>query len=120
MSYSSRARAISSLSDWSADGRFIAYTDRSSATTADIWVLPLFGDRKPFPVAQTAFNETLAAFSPDGRWVAYVTNEANQGNVYVSRFQRPTGSIRYHGTEGPVRSGEETARSCFTSVRTEP
>ena len=113
MSYSSRARAISSPSDWSADGRFIAYTDRSSATTADIWVLPLFGDRKPFPVAQTAFNETFAVFSPDGRWIAYVTNEAGQGNVYVQSFPVANGKYQVSRDGGARPIWRETARSCF-------
>jgi Tol biopolymer transport system component len=80
-------------SDWSADGRFIAYTDRSSAATNDIWILPLFGDRKPFPLAQTAFTETFAAFSPDVRWIAYLTYEANLVNVYVQSF--PEAKVKY-------------------------
>ena len=97
--------------DWSADGRFIAYSDRSSATSTDIWVLPLFGDRKPFPVAQTAFTETFAAFSPDGRWIAYVTNEANQGNVYVQSFPEAKGKYQVSRDGGgrPIwrRDGKE-------------
>ena len=100
------------VSDWSADGRFIAYTDRSSATTADIWVLPLFGDRKPFPVAaQTAFNEVVAVFSPDGRWIAYGTNEAGQGNVYVQSFPVANGKyqVSRDGGARPIwrRDGKE-------------
>ena len=62
-----------SPSDWSADGRFIAYTSTSSGTS-DVWVLPLLGDRKPLPVVQTPFTETGAVFSPDVRWIAYTTN----------------------------------------------
>jgi Tol biopolymer transport system component len=67
---------------WSADGRFIIYTIRGS----DLWVLPLFGDRKPFPLVQTQFNENSAMFSADGRWVAYTSNEGDQPNVYVQPF----------------------------------
>jgi eukaryotic-like serine/threonine-protein kinase len=95
-------------SDWSADGRFIAYTDRTSTTTADIWVLPLFGDRKPFPVAQTAFTENFPAFSPDGRWIAYVTNEANQGNVYVQSFPEAKGKyqVSLDGGARPLWRGD--------------
>lgn len=69
-------------SDWSSDGRFIAYTTHGS----DIWVLPLFGDRKPFPLARTPFTETSAVFSPDGRWIAYTSNEGGQPDVYVRSF----------------------------------
>ena len=73
-------------SDWSGDGRFLAYTQRTSSTTSDVWVLPLFGDRKAFPLLQTGFVEVSGAFSPDGRWIAYTTNEAGQPNVYVQPF----------------------------------
>jgi Tol biopolymer transport system component/DNA-binding winged helix-turn-helix (wHTH) protein len=69
-------------SDWSSDGRFILYTTRGS----DIWALPLFGDRKPFALAQTPFTETSAVFSPDGRWIAYTSNEGGQPDVYVRSF----------------------------------
>jgi serine/threonine protein kinase/Tol biopolymer transport system component len=75
-------------SDWSADGRFIAYAPRS-AGQSDIWVLPLFGDRKPFPLTQTAFKETTPAFSPDGRWIAYTSNEDGRDNIYVQPFPGP-------------------------------
>jgi Tol biopolymer transport system component/tRNA A-37 threonylcarbamoyl transferase component Bud32 len=75
-------------SDWSADGRFIAYAPRS-AGQSDIWVLPLFGDRKPFPLTQTPFRESSAAFSPDGRWIAYTSDEDGRNNVYVQPFPGP-------------------------------
>ena len=75
--------------DWSADGRFVLYTFSGTfPATSDIWALPLFGDRKPFPVAQTEFSESLGTFSPDGRWIAYTTDETGQPNVYVQPFLR--------------------------------
>jgi eukaryotic-like serine/threonine-protein kinase len=77
-------------SDWSVNGRFIAYTLTTGRfpPKLDVWVLPLFGDRKPFALAQTAFFEGSGVFSPDGRWIAYATNEAGQPNVYVLPFLR--------------------------------
>jgi Tol biopolymer transport system component len=73
---------------WSADGRFIAYTlTRDFPRRADIWVLPLFGDRQPFPVAQTPFHETSAMFSPNGEWIAYTSEEAGELNVYLRRLR---------------------------------
>ena len=81
--------------DWSPDGRFVLFTlGGVFPATADIWVAPLFGDRKPFPVVQTEFTETLATFSPDGRWIAYTTNETGQPNVYVQPFLRAGGKYR--------------------------
>ena len=54
--------------------------------TSDIWALPLFGERKPFPVIQTQFRESLGMFSPDGQWIAYMTDETGEPNVYVQPF----------------------------------
>ena len=73
--------------DWSPDGRFILYRTPGRKTRADVWVLPLFGDRKPFPFLQTNFAETWARFSPDGRWVAYVSDETGTDEVCVREFQ---------------------------------
>ena len=72
-------------SGWSADARFIAYTTRGS----NVSVLPLFGDRKPFAFAATPFIEGSAVFSPDGRYIAYVSNENGQSDVYVQSFPGP-------------------------------
>jgi len=56
--------------------------------TQDIWALPLVGDRTPIPVAQTEFAESLGTFSPNGRWIAYTSDEPGQPNVYVQPFLR--------------------------------
>jgi len=55
-------------------------------TGADLWVLPVEGDRKPVALLRTDFNEGNASFSPDGRWVAYVSNETGRNEIYVRPF----------------------------------
>ncbi len=77
--------------EWSRDGRYITFQSRSKKTGWDVWVLPTFGDRKPFPVVQTPFAETRASFSPDGRWLAYQSNESGRAEVYVQAFPDPAG-----------------------------
>jgi Tol biopolymer transport system component len=72
--------------DWSADGRFILFTVQSPTTGLDLWVLPLFGDRRPTAVAQTAADERRGRFSPDGRWVAYESTESGRSEIYVQSF----------------------------------
>jgi eukaryotic-like serine/threonine-protein kinase len=72
--------------DWSADGRFILYMRYPPQTRGDIWVLPLRGDRQPIPFLQTPFHETRARFSPDGRWIAYMSNETGAYEIYVQPF----------------------------------
>ena len=77
--------------DWSRDGRFIVYESYSTTTRTDLWVLPLFGDRKPTPFAQTAADEKDARFSPDGHWMAYTSDESGTNEVFVQPFP-PTGA----------------------------
>ena len=69
--------------DWSEDGRFILYTVVSPKTDNDLWILPQFGDQKPTPYLQTRFSEAQARFSPDGRWIAYTSNESGSFEIYV-------------------------------------
>jgi Tol biopolymer transport system component len=84
----SDSRMTLSPSSWSADARFIAYTLTTGnfPPKRDVWVLPLFGDRKPFPLAHTAFTENMGVFSPDGQWIAYTSDEGGQANVFVQPF----------------------------------
>jgi len=72
--------------DWSPDGHFLLYRSLDPKTSYDLWVLPLDGDRKPFPVVQTNFDERDGQFSPDGRWIAYQSNESGRFEIYVQSF----------------------------------
>jgi eukaryotic-like serine/threonine-protein kinase len=77
--------------NWSHDGRFIVYENLDPKTGDDIWVLPLFGDRKPIPFLRTQFSEGQGQLSPDGRWMAYASNETGRYEVYVQPFP-PSGA----------------------------
>ena len=93
---------------WSADGRFILYASTGGPTGSDLFVLPLSGDRKPVPFLQTPFLETAAEFSPDGRWVAYRSNESGRTEIYVSPFPGPGGrrQISTSGGDWPRWRGD--------------
>ncbi|HJZ81541.1 MAG TPA: protein kinase, partial [Pyrinomonadaceae bacterium] len=80
--------------DWSTDGKFIVYESRSAQNKTDLWVLPMSGDRKPFPFLQTVFNEQQAQFSPDGKWIAYTSDESGSPEVYVQTFPASGGKWR--------------------------
>lgn len=75
---------------WSADGRFLLFDASADARTTDVWVLPLDGDRKPVALLGTRFSEGQASFSPDDRWIAYVSDESGRNEVYVQPFRRPS------------------------------
>jgi Tol biopolymer transport system component len=70
-------------SQWSRDGRFVAYSERDPKTQWDVWVLPMQGDRKPVPFVRSEFNESLGQLSPDSHWMAYVSDESGRPEVYV-------------------------------------
>jgi Tol biopolymer transport system component len=74
--------------DWSHDGRFILYFSIDPQTSRDLWVLPMEGDRKPFVFLKTTFNESYGTFSPDGRWVAYMSDESGRYEIYARPFPK--------------------------------
>ena len=75
--------------DWAQtpQGQFIIYADGTRETGNDLMLLPLQGERKPRPFLRTKFDEDDARFSPDGRWVAYVSNESGRREVYLRPFE---------------------------------
>ena len=84
------------------DGRFVIYTQTGEKTQHDLWVWPLFGDREPFCLLATEFDEGQGQFSPDGRWLAYVSTESGSQEVYVQQFAE-TGSVDGKGSDGKWR-----------------
>jgi Tol biopolymer transport system component len=79
---------------WSPDGQFLIYATTVS-TNRDLWVLPLFGDRTPYPFIESpSFLEMGSQFSPDGHWLAYNSNESGRSEVYVVPFPRRGGKVR--------------------------
>ncbi len=85
--------------DWSPGGRFIVYSRIVGKTRSDVWVLPLFGDRQPYPLLDSEFDEYRAQFSPDGRWLAYASDESGSYEIYVQPF---TADGKLGGEKKPV------------------
>ncbi len=77
------------LMDVSSDGRYLLY-GCTFDTGCGLWILPLEGDRKPHPFMQTPFFAQNARFSPDVRWIAYVSNESGRNEVYLDSFPTMT------------------------------
>jgi len=101
------------LMEASRDGRYLLMTTpgNNPKTGLDIWVLPLSGDRKPFPYLQSEFQENQPRLSPNSQWLAYTSNESKRTEIYVVSFPQP--SERYlistNGGRDPVwsRDGRE-------------
>src|SRR5262249_40493789 len=90
--------AANAINDWSPDGRFIVYQPVGQAS--GLWVLPVLGDQKPFSFLQaTQALVGEAQISPDGRWLAYISNESGKFEVYVDSFPKPAGKQQI-STEG--------------------
>jgi len=81
------------VADWSPDGRYLLYQEQSPETLGDLWLLPASGERKPILYLKTPFNEAHPQFSPDGKWVAYTSNESGRDEVYVQSF--PAGGAKF-------------------------
>jgi Tol biopolymer transport system component len=70
----------------SPDGRFILFMERGDQTRMDVWALPLFGDRKEYQLLNSPFDEQNPQLSPDGRWLAYTSDETGKYEIYVQSF----------------------------------
>ena len=78
--------------DWSKDRRWLLYSIVDPKTKEDLWVLPMQGNGPPEPFLITDATETDGAFSPDGRFVAYVSDESGKFEVYVRSFPAAGGA----------------------------
>jgi eukaryotic-like serine/threonine-protein kinase len=101
--------SVQVASSWSPDGQVLAFEDVGQETGFDIWIFHS-NDRKASPFLQTRFNETAPRFSPDGRWLAYASDESGRSEIYVQPYPGPGGKwqISTEGGTEPVwvRNGE--------------
>jgi Tol biopolymer transport system component len=99
--------------DWSHDGRFLVYhTFGGGNTFWDIWVAPTDGG-KPFPLLATKFTEVQGQISPDGRWIAYASDESGRLEIYVTQFPEKRGRWQISTTGGTQPWWREDGREIF-------
>ena len=92
--------------DCSPDGRYLLFQQLGQRTKEDLWILPTGGDRKPYPYVQSAASEYSGHFSPDGRWIAYSSDESGKYEVYVQAFPLTQGKwqVSISGGAAPLWS----------------
>src|SRR5262249_31061616 len=96
---------------WSADGKYLAFDSLTGNHGTDIYIADFSKGGKPQPWLASPFNEAYATFSPDGHWLAYVSDESGRDEVYVRSFPEPRTRIQIstQGGTGPLwsRDGKE-------------
>jgi serine/threonine protein kinase len=85
------AGGISVPDDWSRDGRYLVFDKVGPSTDYDIWILPMFGERKPYVFLRAPGLQQHASISPDGHWIAYESDESGRFEIYVQSFPTPGG-----------------------------
>ena len=90
--------------DWSKDGKFLAVvtTNVGGSGKSDIWIVPATAGEKPYGLATTPFNEVNPTFSPDGKWLSYLSDESGRQELYVVPFPGPGGGRWQVSTNGVV------------------
>ena len=96
----------------SPDGQYLAFVEVNPVTSNDIWILRM-NDRTATPFLRTPFTESVAQFSPDGRWLSYVSNESGRFEVYVQPFPGPGGKYLISTDGGTEATWNSNGREIF-------
>jgi Tol biopolymer transport system component len=99
--------------DWSSDGKIILYEESDQKSKVALWLLPLVGDRKPKPYLESKFNEGHAQFSPDGKFVAYISDESGSPEVYVQSMPASGGKWQISNGGGDQPSWRRDGKELF-------
>ncbi|MEO8348759.1 MAG: hypothetical protein ABI610_07590, partial [Acidobacteriota bacterium] len=88
-----------SPASWSPDTRVVAFTQVDAVTGPDAYVMDM-ADQRPRPLARSAFAEGSPRFSPDGKWIAYTSNEAGRNEIYAQPYPGPGPKIQISNEGG--------------------
>ena len=96
---------------WSPDGKLLVYWQLGGA--GDVWYVPVTGEKKPIPILQTPFAEVFPQVSPDGKWLAYQSNETGRAEIYLKPFPEGPASGRSPLTAESGRAGDVTGKELY-------
>jgi TolB protein len=99
--------------DWSPDGRYLTFMREFAESGNDNWLLPLEGNRQPFPILPASPGIDNARFSPDSHWVTYYSTETGRAEVYVRRIPGPATSVRVSTAGGAAPLWRHDGRGIF-------
>ena len=95
---------------WSPDGKWIVFEQGDPKTSVDLWMLPMDGERTPKPYLRTPASEQYAAISPDGKWLAYSSDESGRYEIYVDSFPEPRSKYRVTDHGGVIATWRKDGR----------
>ena len=106
-------RSFATVNSWSADGRYLFLMVQNNATRQDIYYVDLKGDKKLTPFIQSPANDMGAALSPNGKWLAYFSDESGRAEVYVTAFPGPGGKWQLSNGGGGAPSWSADGKQLY-------
>ena len=107
------SQGTKTATDWSRDGRFLLFRNMGTENSWDISAIRMEGDRKPFAVVRTKFEERDAQFSPDAQWIAYQSNDSGRFEVYIQPFDGGGERVRISADGGVQPRWRRDGRELF-------
>ncbi len=109
-------KTFGSVGSWSPDGRYIFFMVQNNATRQDVYYIDLNGDKKLTPFIQTPANEAGAVLSPNGKWLAYQSDESGRYEVYVTAFPGPGGKWQVSNGGGGSPSWSHDGKQLYYTI----